>query len=48
MNDSSGFSYQNDTFPGALPWPALYQDNAKIVISAFVLIVGILFFFPVM
>ena len=35
-------------YPPQLPWDGLYTESARIVISSFVMIVGILFLFPVM
>jgi hypothetical protein len=37
-----------ETFPPMLPWMALYQKPLRIIIDIAILIVGVVFFLPVM
>lgn len=36
-----------EEYPFQLPWSSFYTESARTVISAFVIIIGILFLFPV-
>ena len=40
--------YDNEVFPPTLPYDELYTDTTKNVLASIVLVVGVIFLFPVL